>query len=620
MFKRIFTIMFLILALTLLPLINCSAVDLETYADVATTVSEYGEQFNISSWADTSLSYVKINGTELDVNNITNFAYNSSVDFYLVWEIPNGSKSELNKILYYPLPEEVRFDNATGTLKDGTTVVGTWEIKDGNLYINYYEDFINNVENNNDLVGTLHIYGKLGLDEPGDSSGEDVKLEFPGIAEYTVHIDKPNVYSDLNIYKSITNSSDLANTLEDREFVLEINSQGTEFNNIVITDTMGSALKLNGDIKLYDADNNEITDFTYSTNDTGFEVKIPNIPANTKYYLKYNVTIDEENINTGERPDNIHFESEKNSAVMSSDELDYNKEATTYVDITKYKVTKTSSYDIDNNIIDYVINVNSGYKTSIDGSIITDTLSDNQEYVTDSFYVEVNGEKTDIEGLNFETLKSGFIFPEGSDDVYTIHYQTTPVGTGITLTNDVTIFSTTDNITNESSTSTYIPNSLDIVKSVKSYDEENQIITWETQIIITEEIGALQYINITDSFNISKMEYVDGSFDINLDSFDPNNVYPSAWGGFSVFLGTYDPGATDKYIQPGIYTMTYQTRVVEALTAGSHVFNNNISLGYNGGSDEADATYTIDVPENALSKLIIRDNDNSQYILSLFFF
>lgn len=261
--KNKITILLISFILALLPIISIKvdAIDLTGYSNVLLEVADAGEQFNITNWIDSEQSYVKINGTQLDQDTIGNFDYNSSTDFFMVWKIPNSAKAELTKELYYPLPDTVRFNGNSGTLKDGGNVVGTWEISDGKVLINYNDEFINNLDGNNDLVGTLHVYGALGKSEPEDNTGADITISFPGFKDFNVHVEKPNVYSDLNIYKYIENG-DVANTLEDRQFVIQITSQGSAYTNVVITDTMGDALKLNGDLVLYDETNNIITDFT----------------------------------------------------------------------------------------------------------------------------------------------------------------------------------------------------------------------------------------------------------------------------------------------------------------------------------------------------------------------
>ena len=608
--KLVFWLIIFMLAIS--PIFDVGAIDFSGYDTIVSEVENVGSQLNISNWVDKDSSYVKIDDVLLDEDQIPSFDYNDSVDFYLVWKIPNSSKAELTKELYYQMPDNIRFNELSGTIKDGGTAVGNWKVENNTLVIKYTDEFVNSLESVNDLVGTLHIYGKLGKTEITNPDGEDVVLDFPGLKDWTVHIDKTEQYIDLSISKYLSDTS-TENTLDDREFIIQITSYGQDYNNVVVTDKMGNALKLNGDITAYDSDNNPVS-INVTNTDDGFVVTIPKVPANTTYYLKYKASIQEDFINTGDKSDNIHYDSEKNSVILSSDELEGNKQASMWIKLEKNKVEKTYNYDSKTQIVNYTLTVNGGLKTDIGGTILTDFMDGYQTYIDGSFYVEVDGVKTEIEGLNFETLKTGFIFPGGSDKVYKIHYQASVSddSQGKNVVNEINLFDPDTGNTTESDTSFYSPKKLDITKKGIAYDEEKRIITWQTDLVISDDMGTLDYINVTDLFDVNKMRYVNGSFKINIDNFDYSNVTSLDYGGFKLTLGTYSD-EEEKKVKPGIYTMTYQTELIDDETPGKHIYNNNISFEYPGGSDSTDATYTIEIAENVIGKVAITDSNQWQW-------
>lgn len=608
--KLVFWLIIFMLALS--PIFKVRAINLSGYDDVVSHVEEAGGQLNISNWIDKTSSYVKIDGVLLDEDQILSFDYNDSVDFYLVWKIPNSSKVELFKELIYQLPDNIRFNELSGTIKDGSNVVGNWKVENNKLLIKYTDEFVNNLDSLNDLVGTLHIYGKLGQTEVTNPDGEDVTLSFSGLKDVTVHINKTEQYIDLSISKYLSDTGP-ENTLDDREFTIQITSYGQDYNNVVITDKMGDALKLKGNVTAYDKDNNPV-DINVTNTDDGFVVTIPQIPANSTYYLKYKASIQEDFINTGDKSDNIHYDSEKNAVILSSDELEGDQQATMWVKLEKNKVEKAYSYDPQTQIVNYTLTINGGLKTDIAGTILTDFMDGYQTYIDGSFYVEVDGERSEIEGLNFETLKNGFIFPVDSDKVYKIHYQATVSedSQGKNVVNEINLFDPSTGNTTESDTSFYSPKKLGVSKRGLSYDEKSRIITWQTDLIITEEMGTLDYINITDLYDVNKLRYINGSFKINIDNFDYSNVNVLDYGGFKVTLGTYS-NEEDKKLTPGIYTMTYQTEVIDDATPGTHIYNNNIKFEYDGGSVEADATYTIEIDANVIGKVAITESNQWQW-------
>ena len=608
--KLVFWLIIFMLAIS--PILDVSAIDFSGYDTIVSEVEDAGSQLNISSWVDKDSSYVKIDDVLLDEDQIPSFDYNDSVDFYLVWKIPNSSKAELTKELYYQMPDNIRFNELSGTIKDGGNVVGDWKVENNKLLINYTDEFVNSLDSVNDLVGTLHIYGKLGKTEVTNPDGEDVVLDFPGLKDWTIHIDKTEQYIDLSISKYLSDTS-TENTLNDREFIIQITSYGQDYNNVVVTDKMGNALKLNGDITAYDSNNNPIS-INVTNTDDGFEVTIPKVPANTTYYLKYKASIQEDFINTGDKSDNIHYDSEKNSVILSSDELEGNKQASMWVKLEKNKVEKSYNYDSKTQIVNYTLTINGGLKTDIAGTILTDFMDGYQTYIDGSFYVEVDGVRTEIEGLNFETLKNGFIFPADSDKVYKIYYQASVSddSQGKNVVNEINLFDPDTGNTTESDTSFYSPKKLDVTKKGIAYDEEKRIITWQTDLVISDDMGTLDYINITDLFDVNKMRYVNGSFHINIDNFDYSTVSSLDYGGFKLTLGTYS-NEEDKKITPGIYTMTYQTELIDAETPGTHIYNNNISFEYPDGSVSTDATYTIEIAENVIGKIAITDSNHWQW-------
>ena len=138
--------------LAISPILDVSAIDFSGYDTIVSEVEDAGSQLNISSWVDKDSSYVKIDDVLLDEDQIPSFDYNDSVDFYLVWKIPNSSKAELTKELYYQMPDNIRFNELSGTIKDGGNVVGDWKVENNKLLINYTDEFVNSLD-----LSLIHI-------------------------------------------------------------------------------------------------------------------------------------------------------------------------------------------------------------------------------------------------------------------------------------------------------------------------------------------------------------------------------------------------------------------------------------------------------------------------------
>ena len=627
--NKIMLIIFTVIAL-LLQVTYVSAIDLSGYDSVLRNVARTGSEYGMSGWIDSDNTVLKIKGEEIDPNDTGSYDYNEDVEYFMVWKVPNSEKNMLGSNLVYELPETVRFKNDSGSLKNGSTIVGTWTIQDNKLTIIYNDEFLSNLPNN--IVGTLHLYGNLGKDEPESSAGENITISFPGDKDYDVHVNKKITAPDLNIEKFESNH-DQDNTINDREFKIKISAVGKDFNNVVITDTMGDALSLNGDIKLYDSNDNEITNvpFTTETLSDGFKVTIPTVPANTDYYLKYNVSIDETKLNTGTKVSQYRYSSDGNSIKISSDDLDQEKELSPiYIVAEKYKISKGYQFNQSESTAEYTIKINDGLPSNLSGATVKDILGPNQEYVDDSLKVYIDGVETTLPGLTFEALTgTGYTFPDGITGVVEIKYTVdiAEEAEGTYIDNNTTI--TKDDIENESSTRFYDPKTLDVTKNSIGYDDDTRTVKWRTIIYIDPAICTpeleeqniacvrdygLSFLSFNDTYDASKLDYVDGSFKVMHNGVEYTNYYatnesdkPSvsheSYGAVTAIFGTVMPSATgENYVEYGQYIVEYETKLKDNETIGEHTYINNVAVRYSNYTTNASGTFEITIPDNIISK------------------
>ena len=208
-----------------------------------------------------------------------------------------------------------------------------------------------------------------------------------------------------------------------------VNKNGIAIENTQIFDELPTGLiLLEKTIKIYDKDNNDVTDDFFITPGTGFPIALGNIGEEEQYRIEYVTEIDYSLINDGiYKKENLFT----NTAILKSDETEIDRD--TGEAITKNRksiISKSGAPKIDyvKKEITWTVDVNSARHPFKGEIIVTDTLPEGVSIDISEITI-TDSQGKDVEGIT-PTLVDGkvmMIFPSGSLDGKTakITYTTT---------------------------------------------------------------------------------------------------------------------------------------------------------------------------------------------------
>ncbi|WP_432630865.1 SpaA isopeptide-forming pilin-related protein [Brotaphodocola sp.] len=351
----------------------------------------------------------------------TEFVDGDQVKTEIHFTIPEGEVDEDNKTIYYQLPAGIRpLEEQTGIVYQKGVAVGTYTIDtDGMIKILFYDAFADGEE----FDGKVEFKGTLSA----SGAGDDGKINFGGAAGTITVGKKDQDKTDLSITKTGTPTDDKTAI----DYTIEASTKNGTKDTVTIMDSFksgGSATGVyqEGSFKLQkkDAEGNLIdlsdqykpTIKTEADGNKSFTYEdLPPLEAGESYVVNYRADVKSTSI-SGQ-------ETVQNAAGVKSDGSEDWKWS--WIEISKNMIAKSGYYDANQDVINWNITVNEDHR-DISGYHLKDTLPDGLDLTSDVIIRDSNGTvvatipKSDVQ--NHEIL---YTFPNGSNDRYTMEFQTT---------------------------------------------------------------------------------------------------------------------------------------------------------------------------------------------------
>lgn len=335
------------------------------------------------------------------------------------YKLPAGVVDSTTRIITYDLPEAIRLsDEESGIVyASNGLAVGTYHITtDGKITIHFNEEFATGEP----FAGYITFNGTLSAED----AGEGGRVEFGGDGGEII-INPSKEQYDLNMSKKATLNSDgtVGYTIKART------NNGTE-GTVKIEDKFAN---WDSATAQYDANSFTVTkidkngaktpvDVTPSISGDSFTIdNLPKLEAGESYEMTYKATA---------TPDNVDGSgSLTNSAKGTSGGT--SRETSTTIQISNSMIYKHGGYDQNTDKMNWVITINPD-KKDISGYVLKDQIDNGLTIPT-----PLTVKKSD--GTTFEIQSLPYTFPDGSNDTYTIEYQTDAPNDNVTVKNKSTI-------------------------------------------------------------------------------------------------------------------------------------------------------------------------------------
>ena len=320
------------------------------------------------------------------------------------YKLPAGVVDSTTRIITYDLPEAIRLsDEESGIVyASNGLAVGTYHITtDGKITIHFNEKFATSEP----FTGYITFNGTLSAED----AGEGGRVEFGGDGGEII-INPSREQYDLNMSKKAKLNSDgtvgytiKASTNNGTEGTVKIEDKFANWDSATAT---------------YDKDSFTVTkidkngaetpvDVTPSISGDSFTIdNLPRLEAGESYEVTYKATA---------TPDNVDGSgSLTNSAKGTSGET--SRETYTTIQISNSMIYKNGGYDQNTGKMNWTITINPD-KKNISGYVLKDKIDNGLTIPT-----PLTVKKSD--GTTFEITSLPYTFPDGSNDKYTIEYQT----------------------------------------------------------------------------------------------------------------------------------------------------------------------------------------------------
>ncbi len=395
------------------------------------------QERNLADFILEDKSYVKAEGVTLveDKVNATVSNHDGLLSVHMEWEIGNLELVSGDSFSY-DFPEGLDFDidgeDASGDIKDGDDVVGSFEITKVNghdrVTFTYTDkEFIKKSK----ITGAFTHSAQVHATQEEENKGEKF-FTFPGIGTVLVGIQHDGGVNVRKYYKSET----------DTFTVLVTGVKGTS-HGVTVTDTMGENIFISGDIKVYQGEpqydsksgkviGTEISSSLYSieenANNRGFkwsyngeiakgdEISIV-YPADMVGKLYFEDSMSEEDL-----------KSLTNTAEVTCDEMgDETKgsESQFMPNFSKKVLEKTGERDAqEKNVIHWTIRVHGhGYMKTVH---LQDIKADNFTYIDDSkdIPVTISCNGSAVKTITLAELEAGYDLELTENEPYVITYDT----------------------------------------------------------------------------------------------------------------------------------------------------------------------------------------------------
>lgn len=320
------------------------------------------------------------------------------------YKLPAGVVDSTTKTITYDLPNAIQLtDEESGIVyASNGLAVGTYHITtDGKITIHFNEEFATGEP----FAGYITFQGTLSAED----AGEDGKVIFGGDGgEITINPSQEQY--DLNMSKNAKLNSDgtvgytiKASTKNGTEGTVKIVDKFSDWDSATAQYDENSFTVTKIDKNGAKTDVN----VTPSINGNSFTIdNLPKLEAGESYEVTYKATA---------TPDNVDGSgSLTNSVKGTSGET--SRETSTTIQISNSMIYKYGGYDQNTGKMNWTITINPD-KKNISGYVLKDKIDNGLTIPT-----PLTVKKSD--GTTFEIKSLPYTFPEGSNDKYTIEYQT----------------------------------------------------------------------------------------------------------------------------------------------------------------------------------------------------
>ena len=605
---------------------------------------------NIADLSDTVS--VKANGTNLNNEQDRDKTFSLTFDFTMLYDNAAEARSDtyLANGTYnwcYDLsqmaeeyPEIAEFPNMTGSLRKGSTTLGTYEVIGNRVYMHVNPDALSQ-GSSQQISGKFSL--DMQLDEAGTGSKDSTTFNFPGGGSITVKykpIEYENGTKSANPTSAVVYPSDAADGYYYVDYTADI-SERVELTSLTFNDVLGpgqelvtSSVKVNGIGTSVSPTGNVDDGQAFSLNIMN-ALGVSSIPANTPVQVTYRVRVPKEKIDAA-GGSGLSLSNNADWDIGNVDvpggETTVNLQKGDYTGPTK-SIANSSSYV--NAGSDKVVDPNGeklgdavkaketwqntdgtyhiSYKVSFsEGAVpstmgMSDTYGSEQSLLTDSFTVTYNGQKYAIPSsyisngsgsFNISNLKgaieeaTGVPFAKGVN--YEINYETqvTAANFNKPITNQSTLILDTEYPSNETTieltSEDFQPGQKKNTsgKSIQISNTDDTTTDWE--ISITEPKKANQKAELTDTFDSSRMTVDTNSFKVKI-AYNQEFDIPSSFVNVSGNQFTLDLNGVLAYLknnqgytgQPFVeggknYAITYTT------TANTNAITQDINSSSDG--------------------------------------
>lgn len=320
------------------------------------------------------------------------------------YQLPAGVVDQTTRTITYKIPEAIKLsDEESGIVyASNGLAVGTYHITtNGEITIHFNEEFVTGEP----FTGYITFSGTLSAQD----AGEGGKVIFGGDGgEITINPSQEQY--DLNMSKKATLNSDgtvgytiKASTNNGTEGTVKIEDKFSDWDSATAKYDTNS-------FKVTKIDKNGAktpVDVTPSINGDSFTIdNLPKLEAGESYEVTYKATA---------TPDNVDGSgSLTNSVKGTSGET--SRETSTTIQISNSMIYKYGGYDQNTGKMNWTITINPDRK-NIGGYVLKDKIDNGL-----TIPIPLTVKKSD--GTTFEITSLPYTFPDGSNDKYTIEYQT----------------------------------------------------------------------------------------------------------------------------------------------------------------------------------------------------
>ena len=320
------------------------------------------------------------------------------------YKLPAGVVDSTTRTITYKIPEAIKLsDEESGIVyASNGLAVGTYHItRDGKITIHFNEEFATGEP----FAGYITFSGTLSAQD----AGEGGKVIFGGDGGEII-INPSQEQYDLNMSKKATLNGDgtvgytiKASTNNGTEGTVKIEDKFSDWDSATAKYDESSFTVKKVDINGTKTDVNAKP----SINGNSFTIdKLPQLEAGESYEVTYKATA---------TPDNVDGSgSLTNSVKGTSGET--SRETSTTIQISNSMIYKYGGYDQNTGKMNWTITINPD-KKNISGYVLKDQIDNGLTIPT-----PLTVKKSD--GTTFEITSLPYTFPDGSNDKYTIEYQT----------------------------------------------------------------------------------------------------------------------------------------------------------------------------------------------------